>query len=197
MNEKKYQNYCAGTYTIEAALVFPIIFLIILFLLNYAFYHYDKSKLQSEVADIVRKASVYMNYEVGMEDNQVDRIAVIKKSALSIFFEERQRKEMALKQYIVNRLRRGYYVMTVDDIDVSSTFSKVRVTGNLKIKFYGYRWINRFFKNRFTLVFDQSAKTFPREETARLLDVAISMGSQIKGVEDTVNELAKLIGYIH
>lgn len=188
---------CDGSYTVEAALVFPIIFFVILFLLNYTFYYYDRAKLQADIDDIARKAGAYMTYEVGLEDNKVSRVSVSLKNTFWVFFGNRQPKEDALKQYMIDRLKSGYYVLDVQDVNVSSTYSSVTVAGIVRTKFYGMNWINRFFNDSFTFDFSQTTKSFPREEKARALQAIISLGKEIKGVEQTLDQLAKFIGYIH
>ncbi len=192
----KYRE-CDGSYTVEAALVFPIIFFVILFLLNYTFYSYDRAKLQAEMNDIARKAGAYMTYEVGLEDNRVNRVSVVLKNTFWVFFGNRQPKEDILKQYMRDRLKSGYYVLNVQDVEVSSTYSNVTVAGIVRTKFYGMNWMNRFFDDSFTFVFSHTTKSFPREEKARALQAAISLGTKIKGIEQALNELAKFIGYIH
>ena len=197
INQNKKYNECVGNYTVEAALVFPIIFFVLLFLLNYTFYYYDRAKLQSEIDDITRKAGAYMSYEVGLEDNKVDRVSIALKNTLWVFFGNRQPKEYQLKEYMKDRLKSGYYVLEVQDVDVFSTYSNVTITGAVRINFYGMNWIGEFFDNSFSFVFERTTKTFPREEKARALQAMISLGTKIKGVEEAVNQLAKFIGNIH
>ncbi|HEX3077102.1 MAG TPA: hypothetical protein VHQ24_09590 [Lachnospiraceae bacterium] len=186
-----------ASYTLEAAFVVPIVFFIVIFFLNYSFYSYDRSKLQSELNDIMRKASAYMAYEVDLYLNEVIDYKLAERNFLSVWFEDRSLKEQVLKEYIKNRLASKYYITSVESITVETTPTKVRVAGIANMRF-PVLWFATGAKDySFEVDFSQEVSMFPREEKARIMTAVIELGTNIKGVDKLLSAVSKFIDQVH
>ncbi len=186
-----------ASYTLEAAFVVPIVFFIIIFFLSFTFYCYDRSKLQAELNDIMRKASAYMAYEVDLYIDEVIDYKIAKRNCLYIWFGDRTQKELMLKEYISKRLAAKYYITSVESITVESSATKVRVAGIANMRFPFLWFATGASDYSFEVNFSQEVSMFPREEKARIMTAVMELGSNIKGVDKLLSTVSKFVERVH
>lgn len=191
INEKR-KSYDAS-YTVEAALVLPIVFFVILFLLNYTFYCYDRAKLQAKLDDILRKSSLYMAYDINLENDRLDMIEKAKRSTLWVLFGDRSQKESMLKDFVEQRLKGDYYITKINGIRIKTSFHEIIISGTATMKLVGLDWLNGLICTPFDIKFGQTAVTFPREEKTRILQALVELGTQIKGADKLLEKVSCLL----
>jgi hypothetical protein len=196
-NRYDYEYKRNASYTLEAAFVVPIVFFIIIFFLNFTFYNYDRSKLQSELNDIMRKASVYMAYEVDLYIDEVIDYKIAGRNCLSVWFGDRTLKEKILKEYITKRLVSKYYITSVESITVETSVTKVRVAGIARMRFPVLWFVTGVKDYSFEVNFSQEVSMFPREEKARIMTAVMELGTNIKGVDKLLSMVSKFIDRVH
>jgi hypothetical protein len=197
MKEIDFGSKRQASYTVEAAFVVPIVFLLVIFFLNYNFYCYDRSKLQAELDDIIRKASAYMTYEVDLYSNEVMSNKLAEKNLFFVWFGDRTVKELILKDYIEKRLKSKFYITSVDSITVETSFTKVRVAGIARMKLPVLMFATGIKDFSIEVNFSQEEAMFPREEKARIMTAVMELGTNIKGVDKVLNMASKIINNIH
>lgn len=186
-----------ASYTLEAAFVVPIVFFIIFFFLNLTLYCYDRSKLQSELNDIMRKASAYMAYEVDLYLDEVIDYKRAERNCVYVWFGDRSLKEKVLKEYITKRLASKYYITSVESITVETSVTKVRVAGIARMRF-PILWFATGNKDySFDVHISQEVSMFPREEKARIMTAVMELGTNIKGVDKLLATVSKFINRVH
>lgn len=186
-----------ASYTVEAAFVVPIIFFVIIFFFNYTFYCFDRAKLQSELNDIMRKASAYMAYEVDLETSEVVTYKLAEKNPFFVWFGDRTAKNQILKEYITKRLRSKYYITSVDSVTVETSVTKVKVSGVARMSL-PILWFATGLRDYSVGVdFSQEASIFPREEKTRIMTAVIELGTDIKGVDKILNGISKFVNQVH
>jgi hypothetical protein len=186
-----------ASYTLEAAFIVPIVFFIVIFFLNFTFYCYDRSKLQSELNDIMRKASTYMAYEVDLYVDEVIDYKVAGRNCLSVWFGDRTLKEKVLKEYITKRLASKYYITSVESITVETSVTKVRVAGIANMRFPVLWFATGAKAYSFEVNFTQEVSLFPREEKARIMTAVMELGTNINGVDKLLTTVSKFIDQVH
>ena len=186
-----------ASYTLEAAFVVPIVFFIIIFFLSFTFYCYDRSKLQTELNDIMRKASAYMTYEVDLYLDEVIDYKIAQRDCLYVWFGERSQKEKVLQEYISKRLSAKYYITSVESITVESSATKLRVAGIANMRFPVFWFATGAKDYPFEVNFSQEVSMFPREEKARIMTAVMELGSNIKGVDKLLSTVSKFVDRLH
>lgn len=186
-----------ANYTIEAALVFPIIFFVILFMLNYTFYCYDRAKLQAQLNDAMRRSAALMSYEIDLLDSAVNRISLASKDFLWVLLGDRHPKEQLIQEYCVNELDKGMYITRLEQISVESSYTELIIRGTATVQVIGLDWLSGFADYPFEIKMGQSENTFPREERARIIEAMIELGTNIKGVESIIEKVRNLVQKVH
>ena len=190
-------NELQANYTVEAALIFPIIFFIVLFMLNYTFFCYDRAKLKTQLDDMLRRSQAFMSYEIDLWDSTVSRGSLANKEFLWVFMGDRKPKEELIKQFCMDELSQGMYVTTLNEVSVESTYTELMIHGTATVKFVGLYWMNGFADYPFEIRLGQSSKIFPREERARILQSMIELGTNIKGIDSILGYVKQLVGLVH
>lgn len=186
-----------ASYTVESAFVVPIVFFVIIFFLAYTFYCFDRAKLQSELDDLIRKASAYMAYEVDLYTDEVVSYKLAEKNILFVWFGDRTVKEGILTDYVKKRLESEYYITSVDSITVSTSVTKVKITGIAHMRIPVINFISGVADYTFNVEFSQEDSMLPREEKARIMSAVMALGTNIKGADQVLNMVRKFINRIH
>jgi Flp pilus assembly protein TadG len=92
-----------GSYTVEAALILPIILFIIAGLLYLGFYLHDKVKIQSIIDDTSTRGREQIQYEADLETGLIDYSAYRKRSVLYPYFNDSTEKEYKLNTYLTEQ----------------------------------------------------------------------------------------------
>lgn len=192
-----YKTKQQASYTVEAAFVIPIVFFVIFFFLSYTFYCYDRSKLQAEIDDIIRKASSYMAYEVDLYTDEIVSYKLAEKNLLFVLFGDRSAKEKNLRDYIKDRLESMYYITSVDSVAVSTTVATVRISGVAHMRIPIMSIFNKGNDYTFDVEFSHEESIFPREEKVRIMTAAMELGTKIKGVDSVLKRVREFIDCIH
>ncbi len=182
-----------ANYTVEAALVFPLIFFVLLFMLNYTFYCYDRAKLQAKMNDVMRRSAAFMSYDIDLWDNTVNRTSLANKEFLWVFLGDRKPKEDLIQQYCMYELSQGLYITSIEQMSVDSTYTELMIRGTATVQVIGLKWVSGFSDYPFEIKMGQSGKTFPREERVRIIEAMIELGTDIKGVEKILQQVRKVI----
>lgn len=196
MNYRRPPLKVAASYTVEAALVFPVVFFVVLFMFNYILYSYDRAKLQAELNDLMRVSASYTSYEVGLDTKAVDRVAVVNRNILWILFGNRDLKKEAIEKYAREKMNQGLYITEIESINAEFTFATLTVRGSAKVNLIGLDWAPNIFRKPFEINIGQQTSIFPREEKARILQAVYELGTSIKGVDRILERFSGFVNNI-
>lgn len=126
-----------GSYTVEAAFIFPIILFIILMLLYFSFYLHDISKIKGVVDQGTIKGILLIKDEVGIQNGRIDYNKKLNYGGWSSL-EDLRVKQNKIKEYVRKQLNTGLIISDISKLDInmnSSTIEiKVRAKMNISLK---------------------------------------------------------------
>lgn len=186
----------SASYTVEAALVFPVAFFVLIFMMNYTFYCHDRAKIQAEMNELINLSANYMAYDINPEKRIIDRLDIIEKNVLWVFIGNRDSRKEKIKEYAWKQLDSNLYITKIKSIDVDSSFTRLTIRGKATMEPIGLGWLSGLLVYPFEISFGQRQSVFPREEKARILQALIELGTNIKGVDELLGKLVKFISNI-
>ncbi|GAA4654754.1 hypothetical protein GCM10023142_18920 [Anaerocolumna aminovalerica] len=183
-----------GSYTVEAALILPIILFIIIGLLYLGFYLHDKVKIQSVINDASTRGRELIQYEADLETGLIDYDYYQNRSLLYPYFTDFTEKEYKINAYLVKQLNRGLFIAKVDSVTVSASFNRIHVlvNGHMDIPF---REVKQFFTNNgLTFSSENTMEIHNTVEFIRTFDVFSGVAEKVKFIDEILQKLQKLIG---
>lgn len=143
----KYQ----GFYTVEMCVVFPIVFTVILLLIDSAFYYYDMSLVHSRVYELLRgkeKEAVY---------------------GISMLSQDQVKEKGEFDEYEQELLSEGLFITRIMVEKCSLAKSKIIIEGICEIKLPGLSLIKKWKPSAFQFPFIVEEECICREERTRAL----------------------------
>ncbi|WP_313133950.1 TadE family protein [Anaerocolumna sp.] len=185
-----------GSYTVEAALILPMILFIIAGLLYLGFYLHDKVKIQSVINDISTKGRELIQYEADLKTGLIDYDHYQSRFFLYPYFSDFVEKENNINTYLAEELNRGLFIAKVDSVAVSVTFNRIRISvnGHMDIPFIEVKQL--FTNSGLTFSDNNTMEIHNTEEFIRVLDVFSGVADKVKFIDDILQNLQKLIGSI-
>lgn len=185
-----------GSYTVEACLLFPIIFFLLLLIFNYTLFSYDRARIQARMDVIADQAVSYIAYDIEAESGKLNRTQKVKHTVFYHLFSDKSFQERKMNVYGSKLFQKGFYVTKVQSIQVDCDAFNVTITGKAKVQLIGLNFISWFTKDTFYIDMRESQTIFPREEKTRIWNAAFNLGRNIKGVEQVVQKVKEAIGKI-
>jgi len=185
-----------GSYTVEAALILPIILFIIIGLLYLGFYLHDKVKIQSVINDISTKGRELIQYEADLKTGLIDYGYYQSRFFFYPYFTDFVEKENNINVYLTEELNKGLFIAKVDSVAVSATLKRIHISvnGHMDIPFIE---INQLFTNSgLTFSNNNTMEIHNTEEFIRVLDVFSGVADKVKVIDDILQNLQKLISSI-
>ena len=105
-----------GSYTVEAALILPIILFIIIGLLYLGFYLHDKVKIQSIIDDTATRGRELIQFETGLETGLIDYSSHQNRSFLYPYFTDFKEKENKINTYLKKQLNTALFITKIDSV---------------------------------------------------------------------------------
>lgn len=183
-----------GSYTVEAALILPIILYIIIGLLYLGFYLHDKVKIQSAINDTSTRGRELIQYEADLETGLIDYDYSQNRSLLYSYFTDFTEKEYKINTYLVEQLNRGLFITKVDSVVLSASSNKIHVlvNGHMNIPF---REVKQFFTDKgLTFSNENTMEIHNTVEFIRIFDVFSGVAEKVKFIDEILQKLQKLIG---
>ena len=183
-----------GSYTVEAALILPIILFIIIGLMYLGFYLHDKVKIQSIINDTSTRGGELIQYEADLETGLIDYDRYQNRSLLYPYFADFSKKEYEIDTYLVERLKRGLFIAKIDSVTVSASSNKIHilVNGHMDIPFREVKQL--FTDNGLTFSNESTMEIHNTVEFIRIFDVFSGVAEKVKFIDEILQNLQRLIG---
>lgn len=189
---KKENNKLNGSFTVEAAIIIPIVTIVIFFLIYLGLYLHDRSKVQAKLHEILSYGTNLIQYGIYPDGNILNE----KRDFLYLYLNDKTVE----KEVILNMLQdvndHNLFMAKLEDIKIHVDISELIIQGELV---YGppiSGLIPIFTKSRSSIPIKLSGTVFPREEKTRVLDVALTTGKNVKGVKTAIEKLAVIVNEI-
>lgn len=143
-----------GFYTVEMCLVFPIVFIVILLLIDVAFYYYDMSLVHSRVYELLRCTEKEFIY--GIDPLTQDQL-------------KEKKEKVELDEYKQQLLSKGLFITEVSLNKCSLAGDKMVFEGICEITLPGLTLIKSWNPSAFQFPFEIEKDCICREERTRAL----------------------------
>ncbi|CRZ35745.1 TadE-like protein [Herbinix hemicellulosilytica] len=181
-----------GKFTVEAALVMPVVLLAIVSVIFMSFYLYDYCRIQGITDSLLHKAALYLKHESDIENGKIFYEDIEKQGVFYQAFSIPDYKIHSMESLLSKKLSRGLIATEVTDVKVSADSFKViaYVEGvfQLPIKGIGILPINEK-----TVRVKAERKIHNPANTVRIYEVILELGSKINGLNKLEDKLKTLL----
>lgn len=180
----------SGSLTLEAALVIPMIFFVIIAMLYLSFYLYDLARIQVGVDRIHSRAMYSMNHETDWMTGQIKYEYMNNRGVLyplSGYKQEETELEKLLHQELENTL-----IVEISDTQVVINLLQIKIMVEGYVQIPIERLLPKF-KGRRKVRYEIELPVHQPAQFLWMSDVVIETGSKIKGMEQIKEWLEKVL----
>lgn len=182
-----------GSFTVEAALLLPMIIFIIYAMILLAFYLHDRNSLEGAVDEILHKGALTLKHEADLASGSMKYENIGDRGVFYLLFGETKQQEEEILDYLWERSGKGLFLMEVTDIqvEVNTLKLKITLTGEFEVPVKGL--LEFFYPDRIVTVEAERSIHNPAE-FIRIADVVLNTGSRIKGIANLKGMVDKVLG---
>lgn len=184
-----------GSYTVEAALIFPFILFIILALIYLGFYLHDVAKMQAIIHKSLVKGSAFIRNEMDINTGAISYEDYLDRTIFYPIDNDFYRKESEIKNYLYNQSADRFFISQIKDINVDISSSRIKINLSLDIKFPIIS-LGVFLTESSNLIFEMEGKIHDPMNFIRGFEVAAGIGKRIEGVNKILGELKDILGFL-
>ncbi len=181
-----------GSYTVEAALIVPFVFFVIIGLLYLGFYMHDKVKIQAILNETAIRGRLLIEKESDIKTGVMNYEAYYKRS---IFYSLQKNliKEGEIYNYVQLELSRGLFIAKIDTIDIIVTHSNIKIEVIAKMEF-PFLEIQQFFTNSgFFIKIENTAEIQNSMEFIRIFNVFTSVTEKAEAADGVLKKLQQVL----
>ena len=186
---KKYKLCVNGNYTVEAALIFPLVIFIIVGLIYLAFYLHDLGKVQAILYEGQIRAKGLINNETDINDKILSYDNYIDRTCFYPIDNKFRKKEDEIKKYIEKKSKNTLIISNVRNINVKANAFSVSLEAEVDFEF-PFKIVQEFFKGNENTVVKSNEYIHSPTSLIRGYEVASSVGRKVDIIK-IVNEKQK------
>jgi len=185
-----------GSYTVEAALILPIILFIIIGLLYLGFYLHDMVKIQSKLDETSLKGREFIQYETDLYTGLVHYSSYRERTFLYPYFVDFSEKENTLTTYLRKQFDAGLFITKIDFTKVSVASNKISllVQGHIEIPFQEV--IQLLFPTGIDLQKESQVEIHNPVEFIRIFDVFSGALEKVKYIDEILQKLKNILNFV-
>ncbi len=163
-----------GSFTLEAALIFPAVLFIIFSIIYLCFYMHDKVTIEGVINDALLRGRNSVKYEIDMDTSTQNTTKYLNANRM-IPENDNLSKESKIKIYLQKELQKGLFIANTTGVEAKVNKGEVAiiVNGYMKIPFIEFR--KYFEKSGLTFKFDQNVKIHQTMNDIRIFDIGIDL----------------------
>lgn len=180
----------SGRLTLEAALVMPMVFFVIIVMLYLSFYLYDLARIQVGIDRIHSRAMYSMNHETDWMTGQIKYEHINNRGILyplSGYKQEEIELESLLHQELENTL-----IVKITDAQVAINLLDIKIVVEGYVQIPLDRFLSKF-KGKRQVRYEIEVPLHQPAQFLWMSDVVIETGSKIKGMEQIKEWLEKVL----
>jgi len=172
-----------GSFTVEAALIMPIIIYLIFSFFYLTFYLHDCNRIQGYLDKVLNRAALIIKHESDISKGEIKYEEINNRGVFYLIIGKKDKLEEDIYRYIEDEFSEGLLMMRVTDIDVEvGKYSlEVKITAETK---NAMRGVLRFFQPNEKKIIEGKQIIHNPADTIRMSEVILDTGSRIKGVEE-------------
>jgi hypothetical protein len=180
-----------GSFTVEAALILPMVIFIILAIIFLTFYLYDVCSIEDVTDKVLHQAALTLKHEANITTGVVDYPKIRNRGVFYLLTGDTEEEEAAIEAYLWQELGRGLFFAKITDIQV--TAGKWKVTVSVKAEFrIPVRGIMDFFQPDI-ITYEVVRPVHNPAESIRISEVILNTGAKIKGLDTLKNQLDNIL----
>lgn len=187
------QPVVSGSYTIEAALIFPMILLIITALIYLGFFLHDQDKLESVINETLLTGRNLVRNEAQMDTGFIDYEVYNRRGLLYFLQDNLQEKREEIYNYLEAQLNKGFFIADIRSIDVTVSHTDISliVEADMVLPFVG---LLPFFSGSGTIFYgDNSAELGSNTEFLRVFSIFSGVAEKMPVINDNLVKLQQIL----
>jgi hypothetical protein len=181
-----------GSFTVEAALLLPMIIFIICSLVYLGFYLHDRSRLEGLVDEVLMKGALSAKHEADIRTGKVDYANIRKRGVLYLLIGDTKQQEDQIEKYLWELSGQGFFLTEIRDIKVELGKYKLKITleGEFKVPMRGIR---EFFDPNPQIIIEAERSIHNPAEFIRVSEVVLDTASKIKGFDELKKRIEDIL----
>lgn len=190
--ERFYKKRVKGSYTVEAALIFPFILYIIIALIYLGFYLHDYGKVQAIIHEgQIRGKGLVIN-EVDMDTGVLSYDDYLNRTVFYPVDNDFDNKEEKIKNFIYSNGHDKLLISQINNIKVEVKASYITIRVNMNMNF-PFNSLEKLFCENENIVIESKEKNTQATDFIRGFQVSADVGEKIDIVNQVINKLKKAV----
>ena len=177
-----------ASFTVEAAIVVPIVTVVIFFILYMSFYLHDRAKIQATLHEIITDGTLLIQYGINPDGYVTNE----EREILYHYFDDKESEIEVIEKLIQEAFEKKLFIANIDDVSITNNIGELIILGNLVYETPISGFMSSFSKQSISIPIKIKGTIFKREEITRVADVVLNTGENIKGVKAAIDKLAQL-----
>ena len=193
ISDKDINRFDNASYTVEAALIMPIIIFVIMALIYMSFYMHDKSKIQAILNATMIQASQMVKHEYIIDNKEIDYIHLDDRGIYFPVVGNLEVEKNKMIESLEKQLDKGLFIANIDDVVIDITHTKVaiKVEAIMNISFLR---IKEYFRGSGTKITISSVgRIHYPAEFVRRLDVIEGTLEDVEGYDQIMKKLQDIL----
>ncbi len=185
------KNKSKGSFTVEAALVLPIVLFVILAVIFLSFYLYDVCRIEGITDKILHQAAMRMKHESTLATGEIDYQNINDRGVFYLITGSTEEEEAEIEAYLWQELTTGLLCTEVTNIKV--TAGKRKVTAAVEAESgVLIKGIWNYFRPK-GFVYEIARPVHNPAESIRFSEVILETGSKIKGLDALQEQITNIL----
>lgn len=182
-----------ASYTVEAALIMPIIVIVIMALIYMGFYMHDKSRIQAIINSNIIKAGLIIKHELLIKGNELDYINLDSRGIYyPIIGDIKQEKERIINN-LNNQFASNLYLAQIEDINVEVDHFNINIKVVVLMDISILKIKELFTGSGTNITISSNGRVHYPAEAVRKFDVMEGIIDDVKGYEQVLGKLSSFI----
>lgn len=189
---KIYKSNVKGSYTIEAALIFPCILFVIISLIYLGFYLHDYGKVQAILYESQTRGKGLIRNEVSMNSGVQSYQDYLDRTIFYPIDNDFKYKQNQISNFINKRCKDKLLISELSNVDVKVSSSNIKLSVGINFQF-PFGILKIFFNGSEGVVIENSEKIHNPADFIRGYQVSYDLVKRIDVVNNVTNKLKEVI----
>jgi hypothetical protein len=183
----------SGSYTVEMALLFPVILFIIVGLIYLGFYMHDQDRLEAVMNETLLKGRNFIHREADMNTGLIDYEAYYNRGILYSLQDNLQGKKQEIHNYLEEQLESRLFIADITSIEIEASHSNlnIEIKGEMMLPFPGIRPL--FSKRGTVVTVEQQASIQNSAEFIRIFSIFSGVADKVPVIDETLKKLQQVL----
>lgn len=181
-----------GSFTVEAALIMPIVIFVIVVIIYLTFYLHDICRINVLVDKALYRAQFLIKHDVDFGTGEIHYQDINKRGVFYPIMGDTEKEEKDITNYVSMQLERGLLLANITDITTSIKGSDINITVKFIIQLPSSKVLEYISPNK-SLTIDAQGKLQNCSESVRISEVVLDTGAKIKGMDKLKQKFERLI----